>query len=160
MSHVANCNFQMAAVLFSMRDVIQFVQYASPCNGTNIVNCQEEPFFDLYIYTTLRNFLDTCIQSTLPITSYPTTAPAASSFEFSAQFQALWSRLYNPPTVESTCTSGDSAVVASCENDASISFVKSTDSSMNCTKLGMNEFACITDPRSIDNVFTSVYFVC
>jgi hypothetical protein len=125
------------------------------CNG---VAC-DVLFSDLYVNATLPNFLDTCVNSTLPITTYPTHAPAESPFEFSARFVASWGRLFEPLGSVSTCMDGNPAVVVSCENGATITFVNSTENSMNCTNLSAYELKCLGDGSSINNLFTSVYYV-
>jgi hypothetical protein len=129
-------------------------------NGENCAGLEcSVPFSDLYVNADLPQFLDRCVESTVPVTPFPTAAPGPSAFEFSAQFQASWGRLYGPTTSESTCTGGNPAVIVSCENGASISFVNSTESSMNCTKLSDSELKCIGDGSAIDNFFTTVYYV-
>jgi hypothetical protein len=119
----------------------------------------EVPFSDFYIYADVPAFLDSCVESTMPITDYPTDSPATSSFEFSVRFVASWGRLFEPIASASNCTSFNPAVVVSCENGASISFVNSTDGRMNCFRIGANELQCVGDESKIDNLLTSVFYV-
>jgi hypothetical protein len=129
-------------------------------NGENCAGLEcSVPFSDLYIDAYVPLFFDKCVESNIPITPFPTAAPISSTFEFSAQFQASWGRIYDPTTSESACTDGNPGVVVSCENGAAITFVNSTDSSMNCTKISSNELKCLGDGSKIDNFFTSVYYV-
>lgn len=130
-------------------------------NGANCAGLEcSVPFSDVYVNADVRLFFDRCVESTVPITPFPTAAPITSSFEFSAQFQASWGRLYDPTTSESACTDGNPGVIVSCGNGASISFVNSTDSSMNCTKVSEDELQCVGNGSNIDNIFTSVYYEC
>ena len=124
------------------------------CRGIECV----VPFSDIYVNADLPIFLDTCVESTVPITQYPTRAPAFSAYNFSVQFMASWGRIYEPTTSALDCIDGNPTVVVSCENDASISFVNSTDTSMNCTKVGANELNCRSG-GNIDNSFTGFNYV-
>lgn len=117
------------------------------------------PFYDLLVHADVQAFLSSCVDSTVPITTFPTVAPVSSRFEYSAQFQAVWGRLFDPVASVSTCSSGNSAVVVSCGNGASVSFVNSTDYSMVCTPLNESELSCVGASSAIDNFFTSVIFV-
>lgn len=119
----------------------------------------EVSFSDVYINADVPRFLDSCVESAVPITDFPTFAPAASSSEFSARFVASWGRLHEPILSASNCVSDNPTVVVSCGNGASISLVNSTDVLMKCFYAGANELKCLGDDRKIDNSFTSVTYV-
>jgi hypothetical protein len=125
------------------------------CRG---IEC-DVPISNLYIFADVPYFLNDCVDSTVPITPYPTLAPVSPMYEYSAQFQATWGRLFAPTTSESACDSDYSAVVLSCGNGASISFVNATDVTMICTPLNESTLRCIGDSNVIDNLFTAVAFV-
>jgi hypothetical protein len=125
------------------------------CNG---LQCTV-PFSNIYVRAIVPSFYDSCIEAIVPITTFPTPAPASSAFEFSAQFEALWSVQYDSTASRSGCTSANPAVLVACENGASIEYINSTDSSMNCTEISGSELECIGDINSILDNFTSVFYV-
>jgi hypothetical protein len=127
------------------------------CSGVECV----VPFSDIYVNADLPILLDSCVESLLgdPVTSFPTSSPMQSSLDFSARFVASWGRLFDPLTSLVTCTSGNPTITVSCENAASISFVNSSDSFLNCTNVGANTMKCLSDDAKIDNVFTDVFYV-
>jgi hypothetical protein len=79
-------------------------------------------FDDLSVRADLPSLIvDSCIEMTEVITSFPTLSPdPSSSFDYSIRFD---------------CTSANSTIIVSCENDARIDFVTAMDSSMNCTEI-------------------------
>jgi hypothetical protein len=117
------------------------------------------PFSDIYVRATVRSFYDTCIETIVPITTFPTFAPATSAFEYSAQFAASWSIRYNSIASRSVCTSANPTVLVACENGASIQYINSTDNSMNCTAISGSELECMGDINSILDNFTSLFYV-
>jgi hypothetical protein len=117
------------------------------------------PFSDIYVNADVPALFDSCVESNVPITSFPTPSPVLSTFIFSARFVASWGRLFDPIASASHCSSGNPAVVVSCESGASITFMNSTDEMMNCTNISAYELKCLGDETKIDNLFTSVSYV-
>jgi hypothetical protein len=94
------------------------------------------------------------------ITSFPTVAPGPSqSFDYSVRFEASWAIRYNSDASIADCTSANPTLVVSCENDASVVYITSTDNSMNCTGISSSELRCTGDLSVTTNQFTSVFYV-
>lgn len=117
------------------------------------------PFSNLFVIVYLPNILNSCVEATVPITSFPTIAPKSPMYEYSAQFQAKWARLFYPAESKSSCDSGNSVVVVSCGNGATISFIEASDVSIICNPLNEFDLECISDSDTLDNFFVSATFV-
>ena len=118
-------------------------------------------FTDMYIDAYVPKFLDTCVEAIVPITAYPTLAPIpqSSGLTVSVRFEASWGNLFDSEDSINTCSTGNPAVILSCENGASIEYILSTTSTVNCTAISGNELGCSDFASSIVNQFSSVIFV-
>lgn len=128
-------------------------------------NCLGEPctvpYDELRIRATLPSFLDECVESLVPLTSPPTNAPAisSSSTEYTVQYQASWGRLYDSEASRQSCQGSNPTVMITCEDEASIMYLNSTDSSMVCDSLTGNDLSCTGNAALIENNFTSIVYV-
>jgi hypothetical protein len=118
-------------------------------------------FADVFVIVDIPSLIvDSCIETTETITSFPTLAPVPSpSFDYSVRFEASWAIQYDSDATIATCTSANPTLIVSCENDARINFVTATDTSMNCTEISTSELQCTGDLSTITNQFTSVFYV-
>jgi hypothetical protein len=118
-------------------------------------------FDDLSVMANVPSLIvDSCIETTETITSFPTVAPGPSpSFNYFVRFEASWAIRYNSDASIADCTSANPALIVSCENDARIDYVTATDSLMNCTEISSSELRCMGDLSTITNQFTSVFYV-
>jgi hypothetical protein len=118
-------------------------------------------FDDLIVRADVPNLIvDSCIETTEEFTSFPTVAPGPSpSFDYSVRFEASWAIRYDSEASVATCTSTNPTLVVSCENDARIDFVTSTDILMNCSEISRSELQCMGDVSATTNQFTSVFYV-
>jgi hypothetical protein len=118
-------------------------------------------FDDLSVMADVSSLIvDSCIETTEVITSFPTLAPGPSQFfDYSVRFEASWAIRYDSDASKATCTSANPTLIVSCENDARIDFVTATDRSMNCTEISSSELQCMGDLSTITNQFTSVFYV-
>jgi hypothetical protein len=118
-------------------------------------------FDDLAVIVDVPSLIvDSCIETTEVITSFPTLAPGPSpSFNYSVRFVASWMIQYDSDAAMETCTSSSPILIVACENDARIDFVTATDTSMNCTEINSSELQCMGDVSTITNQFTSVFYV-
>jgi hypothetical protein len=130
----------------------------STCGASQACNFA---FDDLVVIIDLPSLVvDSCIETTETITSFPTLAPVPSpSFDYSVRFEASWAIRYDSDASIATCTSANPTLIVVCENDARIDFVTATDSSMNCTEISSSELQCMGDVSTITNQFTSVFYV-
>ena len=132
----------------------------SNCNGKEC----EVVFSDFYIHSKI-NQINQCVE-TLGESSIvvPTTAPidTTSTHTFTARFEASWAQLYDSTSSHSFCTINDNpSMIVTCGSGSSITFVRSTDTFMNCTKsISSHEMTCVTsDINNILDQFTSVFYV-
>ena len=118
-------------------------------------------FYNLWITSSLPDFFDTCVESLVGITPYPTKAPTSPSFKFTTQFEASWATFYSPLLVSSSCPASQTvATVLSCGNGAKISFVNGTGITRdNCAESGENKLSCISSGSATENGFVSVNYV-
>ena len=142
----------------------QFVcESGRDCDG---VAC-DVMFNDLIINAFVPQFLDTCVESTVPLTTYPTRAPVVDDTNtgvlLTVRFEASWGNIFDAPTTTSTttssCSTANPAVTLSCENGASIKYVLTTATGVNCTPIGTNELSCTDVASNVVNKFSSVIFV-
>ena len=105
-------------------------------------------------------FFDTCVEKTTNVTiASPTLSPAVSSFKYTAQFEANWAVLYDSETALISCTNALGGAVLSCDNGSFISYLSSSDASMNCIMLNDSELSCIGSAEGVNNQFTRVNYV-
>jgi hypothetical protein len=118
-------------------------------------------FDDLIVRADVPSLIvDSCIETTEEFTSFPTTAPGPSpSFDYSVRFEASWAIRYDSDASVATCTSANPTLIVSCENEASVVFITSTDILMNCTEISNSELRCTGDFSVTTNQFTSVFYV-
>jgi hypothetical protein len=118
-------------------------------------------FDDLSVMADVSSLIvDSCIETTETITSFPTVAPGPTpSFNYSVRFEASWAIRYNSDASIADCTSANPTLIVSCENDARIDYVNATDISMNCTGISNSELRCTGDISVTTNQFTSVFYV-
>lgn len=126
------------------------------CKGAECSN----RFVDFRIDAYVPKFFDTCVESLVEITTFPTMAPATSSYKFTARFEASWGTFYEPLELQSLCSIGENVpVTITCENGADIKYVNSTDSVPVCANSRSNELTCFTNQDKIVNQFYSVIYV-
>jgi hypothetical protein len=119
-------------------------------------------FGDIYINAYVPQFIDTCVEATIPITAFPTPAPAlpvSGGVRVSARFQAAWGNLFDSTESLAACTTENPTVILACENGASIEYVLSIDNAANCTRISESELRCSGDATNILNEFISAIFV-
>jgi hypothetical protein len=118
-------------------------------------------FDDMYINAYVPKFLDTCVEAIVPITSYPTRAPTSeeTGLTISVRFDGSWGNLFDSEDAISTCSTGNPTAILSCENGASIEYVLSTSTTVNCTAISESELRCTDFASNIVNEFSSVIFV-
>jgi hypothetical protein len=118
-------------------------------------------FTDMYINAYVPKFYDTCVEAIVPITAYPTPAPLpeSSGLTVTVRFEGSWGNLFDSDDSINSCSSGNPAVILSCENGASIEYILSTTSTVNCTAISGNQLRCSDLASSVVNQFSSVIFV-
>jgi hypothetical protein len=120
------------------------------------------PISDVTVESNVRHFLE-CIE---PLVSLePTVSPIPlppSNVEFSAQFEAAWALRFDSEDSRASCFGGENPLVSvACENGATIEYIYSTDSFMNCTKTSDSELTCIaSDIGLLVDQFVSVFYNC
>jgi hypothetical protein len=103
---------------------------------------------------------------------YSTGSVAQSSIEarrrqqqltVTAQFEATWGNSFteNSEKTVRNCISSSkkTLLVLSCENGASIEYVRTGDSSLSWTMLSDSVLQCTSDESALDNHFSSLVFV-
>jgi hypothetical protein len=130
---------------------------------TTGMSCQGEscdfPFSNLLVTSSVAEFYDTCVESTVPITAFPTQAPVNSPFEYSVRFEASWGQLYDSYETYLACSSESPEVLISCENGAVIEYVNSTEPNMRCSMILDYQLSCLADEATIKNLLVSVFYV-
>jgi hypothetical protein len=129
----------------------------SNCNGESC----NVAFQDFSINAEVPEFLDECVEAMVPITVYPSLAPVQTSTGsiVSAQFEASWGNLYDSEQAMNTCTMGNPLTILSCENGASIEYLRTTDSTVVCTLMNETKLQCASAASTVVNRFSSVAFV-
>lgn len=130
------------------------------CNGTacDIVYDQ------ISIYTNLFNVWETCVESTVQITPFPTPAPPDPTqpqlHPISARFQAAWGLLSDPVFGTSACSVNTPTVQITCLHGYNLTFVTTTSATSNCTTVNRSAIECIEyNTSSFVNQFTGVVYV-
>jgi hypothetical protein len=116
-------------------------------------------FSNLLVTSSVSKFYDTCVESSAPITSFPTPAPVSTPFEYSVLFEASWGQLYDSYETYLACSTESPDVLITCENGGAIEYINSTDVSMRCFNLLDNQLSCLADGATIKNLLVSVFYV-
>jgi hypothetical protein len=120
-------------------------------------------FSDFWMEADVPKFYETCVDSLVAKTTFPTLAPMSPSFEYSAQFEASWAIVYDPVESSSSCGSsqGDAGYVTiSCDVDANVSYINSTGiDPSSCSKTSPYELQCSTNGNTEVNKLFSVFYV-
>jgi hypothetical protein len=138
----------------SQQDIFSCVTGAS-CQG---LAC-DFSFSNLLITASVTEFYNTCVESSVPITSFPTPTPVSTPFEFSVLFEASWGQLYDSYPTSLACSSESPEVLISCENGGAIEYENATDPNMRCSMILDNQLSCLADGATIKNLLVSVFYV-
>jgi hypothetical protein len=107
------------------------------------------PFLEFSVEASVPNFLDTCVDSYI------------SYLEYSAQFEASWSVVFDPLESSTSCfTDKNPVAFIACQNNSIIEYVNSTDSSISCVMITGHEMSCGAYDGLPSNQLVSVLYVC
>jgi hypothetical protein len=116
-------------------------------------------FSNLLVTSSVSEFYDACVESSVPITAFPTPAPASTPFEYSVLFEASWGQLYDSYETYLACSTESPDILISCDNGAVIEYVNSTDVNMRCFNLLDSQLSCLANGATIKNLLVSVFYV-
>lgn len=120
------------------------------------------PFDEITFYSTLPNYFDSCVESSVNITAFPTPAPqdpSASSEDYIVLFEASWTEQFDSDQPGILCDSVNPTVSISCGADSIIQLVNATDSSIVCSSLSSGALSCTSYPSATVKNFSSVLYV-
>jgi hypothetical protein len=116
-------------------------------------------FGDMTLRTTLSSFFDTCVESNVGVTSFPSISPKAGTESTKSTFEASWARLFGSEAAKDACLSDSPVVTITCGNGASIFYINSTDPAMVCTNSNATHLTCIGNADVSTNNFINVVYV-